>query len=71
MTIDERLEITSTGVIIGDIVTNALIVEEGASFKGNCQMQSMISKKDETAAEEAAGKDKDVEEMSADVEKEK
>ena len=31
----------------------------------------MISKKDETAAEEAAGKDKDVEEMSADVEKEK
>ena len=71
VTIDERLEITSTGVIIGDIVTNALIVEEGASFKGNCQMQSMISKKDETAAEEAAGKDKDVEEMSADVEKEK
>ena len=69
VTIDERLEITSTGVIIGDIVTNALIVEEGASFKGNCQMQSMISKKDETAAEEAA--DKDVEEMSADVEKEK
>ncbi len=42
--IDERLEITSTGTIVGDIVTGALVIEEGASFKGNCSMQTMINK---------------------------
>jgi cytoskeletal protein CcmA (bactofilin family) len=44
--VDERLEITSTGTIVGDIVTVALVIEEGASFKGNCSMQTMVNKSD-------------------------
>lgn len=36
--IRERLEITPTGKIRGDIFTKTLVVDEGASFKGNCSM---------------------------------
>lgn len=62
VTIDERLEITRTGTIIGDIVTKTLVVEEGASFKGNCTMQSMINKEDEKPAAVEEMKDNVVEE---------
>lgn len=36
--IREKMEVTYTGRILGDIFTKTLIVDEGASFKGNCTM---------------------------------
>lgn len=46
---DERMEVTSTGMIAGDIVTRVLVIEEGGSFKGNCAMETMMSKSAEPA----------------------
>ena len=34
----ERIEMTSTGHILGDLITKTLVIDEGASFKGNCTM---------------------------------
>lgn len=34
-----RVEIVSTGRLLGDIVVTTLIVNEGAVFDGNCQMR--------------------------------
>ena len=31
-------EMTSTGRILGDLITKTLVIDEGASFKGNCTM---------------------------------
>jgi cytoskeletal protein CcmA (bactofilin family) len=33
----ERIRITSTGRVFGDIFTKTLVIDEGASFKGNCR----------------------------------
>ena len=55
--IDERLEITSTGTIVGDIVTVALVIEEGASFRGNCSMQTMVNKGEVKSEHEEAVKE--------------
>lgn len=33
----ERIRITSTGRVFGDIFTRTLVIDEGASFKGNCR----------------------------------
>ncbi len=35
----ERIRITSTGRVLGDIFTKTLVIDEGASFKGNCLME--------------------------------
>lgn len=35
----ERIEMTSTGRVLGDIITKTLVIDEGASFKGNCTME--------------------------------
>lgn len=37
--ITSRLELNSTGVLVGDINTKVLVMEEGASFQGNCRME--------------------------------
>lgn len=55
--IDERLEITSTGTIVGDIVTVALVIEEGASFQGNCSMQTMVNKSESSPVYEETVKE--------------
>jgi len=34
-----RVEIVGTGKLLGDIVVNALIINEGAVFEGHCQMR--------------------------------
>lgn len=39
--IASRLELSSTGVLKGDINTKVLVMEEGASFQGNCKMEKM------------------------------
>jgi cytoskeletal protein CcmA (bactofilin family) len=38
-----RIEIVSTGRLLGDIVVSALIINEGALFDGNCQMRQAAS----------------------------
>lgn len=35
---DQRIEITETGRVSGDLFTKTLVIGEGASFKGNCNM---------------------------------
>ena len=30
---------TSTGRVLGDLITKTLVIDEGASFKGNCTME--------------------------------
>lgn len=35
----ERIEMTSTGRVLGDLITRTLVIDEGASFKGNCTME--------------------------------
>ena len=34
----ERIELTETGRVLGDIFTKTLVIDEGASFKGQCTM---------------------------------
>ncbi len=38
--IGERVEICSTGKLVGNLKTPAFIVQEGATFDGDCQMGS-------------------------------
>ncbi len=50
---EQRIELTETGRVLGDLVTKTLVIDEGASFKGNCTMEVMEEKKasEGTAAE--------------------
>ncbi len=43
---EQRIEITETGRVLGDLFTKILIIDEGASFKGNCSMEVMMEKSD-------------------------
>ena len=52
LTAKEKIELTNTGRALGDMVTKTLVIDEGASFKGNCTMEVM-----EKAAESAASKE--------------
>ena len=45
LTARERIELTSTGRVLGDLITKTLVIDEGASFKGNCTMEVMEEKK--------------------------
>lgn len=61
LTAEERIELTETGRVLGDLVTKTLVIDEGASFKGSCTMEVMGEKRmpeSQTAGlqtEEAAG----------------
>ena len=35
----QRIQITETGRVVGDLFTKTLVIDEGASFKGNCTME--------------------------------
>lgn len=37
---DQRIEIHRSGKVYGDLETPALIIEEGATFEGNCVMEA-------------------------------
>ncbi len=50
----ERIEITETGSILGDLVTKTLVIDEGASFKGNCMME-VVEEKSAGAPEKITG----------------
>ena len=56
----ERIEMTSTGRVLGDLITKTLVIDEGASFKGNCTMD--LSEDDSTSRPSIP--DKDSEEFS-------
>ena len=57
---DSKIEITGTGRVLGDIFTKTLVIDEGASFKGNCTMD--LSEDDSTSRPSIP--DKDSEEFS-------
>lgn len=40
ITARQRLQLTATARVVGDLVARTLIVEEGASFVGNCRVSS-------------------------------
>jgi cytoskeletal protein CcmA (bactofilin family) len=42
--VQSRIEITQTGKLYGDIATGNLIIDEGAIFRGKCEMQQLQSK---------------------------
>ncbi len=42
---DEKIELTSTGRVLGDMFTKRLVIDDGASFKGNCSMELMEERK--------------------------
>ncbi len=55
---EQRIELTETGRVLGDLVTKTLVIDEGASFKGNCTMEVMEEKKISDIVHEEAGEDK-------------
>ena len=42
---EEKIELTETGRVLGDLITRSLVIDEGASFKGNCTMEVVEEKK--------------------------
>ena len=48
--IKKRVEIFSTGRLLGNVKTTTFVIQEGAVFEGNCQMVSEPEK--ESAREE-------------------
>ena len=61
---EQRIELTETGRVLGDLVTKTLVIDEGASFKGSCTMEVMEEKK----ASDGAHAEQDIEEESKDSE---
>lgn len=55
ITVSERLEIASTGKVLGDIVTSCLVIEEGGFFHGHSSMQeSEVQALQKAAAQDTA-----------------
>jgi cytoskeletal protein CcmA (bactofilin family) len=45
LTAEQRIELTETGRVLGDMITKTLVIDEGASFKGSCTMEVVEEKK--------------------------
>lgn len=45
LNVPEKVELTSTARVIGDITTNGLVIDEKAVFQGRCDMNQDASKK--------------------------
>ena len=45
LNVPEKVELTSTARVIGDITTNCLVIDEQAIFQGNCNMNQDASKR--------------------------
>lgn len=52
--VEERLVLKSTARVDGNIKTDRLVVEEGAKFTGECEMDTPISVNGESSDDEAA-----------------
>jgi cytoskeletal protein CcmA (bactofilin family) len=59
---EESLKIQATGKIFGDIDTPSLVIEQGASFVGKCQMPAERSETEESE-EETINENDEIEEM--------
>ena len=55
---EQRIELTETGRVLGDLVTKTLVIDEGASFKGNCTMEVMEEKKASENTREESSEEK-------------
>lgn len=55
---EQRIELTETGRVLGDLVTKTLVIDEGASFKGNCTMEVMEEKKAFESTREESSEEK-------------
>ncbi len=45
LNVPEKVELTSTARVIGDLTTSGLVIDEKAVFQGRCDMNQDISKK--------------------------
>lgn len=45
LNVPEKVELTSTARVIGDLTTSALVIDEKAVFQGRCDMNQDVSKK--------------------------
>ena len=45
LNVPEKVELTSTARVIGDITTNGLVIDEQAIFQGSCNMNQDTSKR--------------------------
>ena len=45
LTAGQRIELTESGRVLGDMITKTLVIDEGASFKGNCTMEVVEERK--------------------------
>lgn len=45
LNVPEKVELTSTARVIGDITTNSLVIDEQAIFQGKCNMNQDASKR--------------------------
>jgi len=52
----ERVELRKSGVLVGDIVTQRIVIEDGAYFKGGIDIrkESQPARRDQSAASQAA-----------------
>ena len=48
VTVEERIQINASGMILGNIEVPAMVISEGAIIEGNCKMQQTIGKDDGT-----------------------
>lgn len=45
LNVPEKVELTSTARVLGDITTNGLVIDEKAIFQGSCNMNQEAGKK--------------------------
>lgn len=45
LNVPEKVELTSTARVIGDITTNGLVIDEKAIFQGRCDMNQDVNKR--------------------------
>lgn len=45
LNVPEKIELTSTARVIGDLTTSGLVIDEKAVFQGRCDMNQDVSKK--------------------------
>ena len=68
---EERIELTETGRVLGDLVTKTLVIVGGASFKGNSTMEVMEEKRASESPAASQHTEEDVDSSKKDGHQEK
>ena len=55
---EQRIELTETGRVLGDLVTKTCVIDEGAFFNGNCTIEVMEEKKASENTREESSEEK-------------